>query len=165
MSDRAGGKVAVRFPRFSIAEIMVIVALVAFDCAAPRLAGSQPAIRCLILGGLPMQSVLAIGRLLTISQRKRSEKPLDFLVGFEVGGGICLLIYVAACILATESLIVHLTRTVTPVLNSLGVVPYSTADYVCRYGLAMAYLTAPQLMAALVAGWINQRWSTKAMAT
>jgi hypothetical protein len=146
---------SVRFLRISIAEIMAIVALAALDCLALRMGRSPAANRCLVFAGMPMQIILAIGLLPILRRRRRRETPSRFLVGFEVGGGICLLAYVSACVQATESLVWHLTSTLTPVLNALGFLPYSTADYTCRYGLAMAYLTAPQLAAALVAGWIN----------
>jgi hypothetical protein len=102
-----------------------------------------------------MQIILAIGLFPIVRGWRRREKLSRFLVGFELGGAICLLIYVAVCVQSTEFLVRHLTSTLTPLLNAIGFAPYSTADYICRYGLAMAYLTVPQLAAALLAGWIN----------
>jgi len=147
---------AMRIPSFSIAEIMAIVAFAALDCLEIRAARSSPTLRCLIFGSLPMQNALLVGLLLMVQRRRRMEQPLAFLVGFEAVGWISLLIYVAVCVQATESLTWHLTCTLTPLLSATGFPPYSTADYICRYGLAMSYLTAPQLVTALVAGWINQ---------
>jgi len=142
---------------FSIAELMAIVALAALDSLEIRLGQSSPSLRCLVYGSLPMQSALIIGLLLVVQRRRQRKKPLPFLAGFEVVGWISLLIYVAVCVGATQSLTWHLACTLTPLLSATGFRPYSTADYTCRYGLAIAYLTAPQLVTALVAGWISQR--------
>jgi hypothetical protein len=148
---------AVMFPRWSIAEIMAIVAMAALDCLAIRLKGSNSTLRFLIVGGLPMQTVLLVG--LLHMYRRRREKPSLFLVGFEVAGWMSLLIYASVCVRANESLTWHLSYSLMPLLNATGFRSYSMADYLWRYGIAMSYLTAPQFATALVAGWINQRWS------
>jgi len=69
-----------------------------------------------------------------------------------------VVIYVAVCVRATQVLTWHLSVTLSPWLSVTGFPPYSPADLICRYGLAMLYLTAPQLAAALVAGWLYERW-------
>ncbi len=150
---------AVRFPQISIAEIMALVVIAALDCLALRIGGSPPAVRYLICGGLPMQSVLVIGLLPML--RQRAEKPTPFLMGFEVVGWICLLTYVVVCIKATNPLIWHLSYTLYPVLNVTCFPSYSTADYVWRYVVVTTYLTVPQIAAALVAGWSNRRCSER----
>ncbi len=146
-----------RSPSFSIAEIMAIVAFAAVDSLEIRLGQSSPSLRCLIFGSLPMQNALMFGLLLLFQRRRRTDKPIPFPIGFEVVGWIGLLIYVGVCVRATEAITWHITCTLTPLLSATGFQPYSTADYICRYGLAMSYLAAPQMVTALVAGWINQR--------
>jgi hypothetical protein len=148
---------AVTLPRCSLAELMVIVALAAVDCLAIRLRGSFSTVRFLIVGGLPMVNVLVISLLLILRRRIRREVPSRFLVGFAVTGWVVLGIFVAVCVQASEPLSRHLLYALTPFLNAFSFIPYSTADFVWRHGLAMCYLTAPQLAAALVAGGMNQR--------
>jgi hypothetical protein len=146
-----------RIPSFSIAESMAIVAFAAVDSLEIRVGRSSPSLRCLIFGSLPMQNALMMGLLFMFQRRRRREIPLPFLVIFEVVGWITLLIYVAVCVRATAAVTWHLTCTLTPLLSTTGFQPYSTADYICRYGFAMSYLAAPQLVTALIAGWISQR--------
>jgi len=137
---------------------MAIVALVAVDCLAIRVGRSFRTFNCLIDGALPMQFALAIGLLLMYRLRLRMEKVVPFLIGFEVIGWISLLIYVAVCVLALQTLENHVNYTLGPVVSAIGFQPLSTPDLICRYSITMTYLTAPQLAAALVAGWISQRW-------
>jgi hypothetical protein len=151
----------VRLPSFSIAEVMVIVAIVALDCLATRVRVSPATLPCLICGALPMQCVLVIGLLLLFRQRRLRRKPSPFLVGFEVVGWIGLLVYVAVCFQAPRSLDQHLSSTLSPVVSAIGFQRFSTLDYICQYGAASSYLTAPQLAIALVAGWISHWWTRK----
>lgn len=106
-----------------------------------------------------MQSVLAIGLLLMLRRQERTGKPLPFLVGFEVVGWTCLLICVAVCVQAPESVDRHLTYNLTPVVTAIGFQQFSIPDLICRYVIAITYLTALQLAVALIAGWISQRFS------
>jgi hypothetical protein len=147
---------AVRVPSFSIAEMMAIVAIVALDCLVIR--ARQPVTFVfLVIGGLPMQSALMIGLLLVFRWRRRMENPLPFLVGFEVAGWIVHVIYVLLCIQAARAIDVHLVNTLDPLLRATGFTPFSTPDWIIWTGLAMFYVTAPQFLIALVAGWISQR--------
>lgn len=148
-----------RPPRISIAEIMVIVAIVAVDCLAIR-GLPDLVLYPLVFGGLPFQIVLVIGLLVLFGRRKRRDKPLSFLAGIEVVGWIGLLVYVAVCFQAPISLDQHLSRTLGPVVRAI-TSQQSAADYICRFGIAMAYLTMLQLIPALVAGWICHRWSKR----
>jgi hypothetical protein len=147
---------AVKRPSFSIADMMVIVAVVALDCLVAR----QPITTLLFLGlgGLPMQIALVIGLLLIFRRRGRTQKPSPFLVGFEVVGWICLLIYVVLCLQAVRSIDRHLSDTLGPLIRATGLRPFSTPDMIWRVVLVTIYVTALQVAIALVAGWINQRW-------
>lgn len=148
-----------KLPSFSIAEMMVIVAVVALDCGVIRMAGWGPAIPYLVLGGLPMQIVLIIFlRLMFRRRRRRIEKPQTFLIGFEIVGWIGHLSYVVLCLHAVGSIDRHLTDTLAPPLRAMGFSPFSAADMLVLTVLMSFYVTAPQVAIALVAGWISQRW-------
>jgi hypothetical protein len=148
----------VRHSSFSIAEMMVIIAIFALDCLAARAASTPPTMPFLVLGGLPMQSALVIGLLVMFRLRGRMETPFPFLIGFEVAGWICLLMYVVLCFQTPQSIDMHLIDRLSPMLRATGFRRFSAPDWVIRVGLAVSYLTAPQLASALVAGWISQRW-------
>ena len=77
-------------PSLSIAQMMLVVAVVALDCLLMRLANSapRPTLIHLALGGLPMQIALVIGLLRMFRRQRAAEKPLPFLMGFEVAGWI-----------------------------------------------------------------------------
>jgi hypothetical protein len=145
---------AVKRHSFSIAEMMAIVAIFAVDCAAIRLRADQS----ILVGGLPMQSALVIGLLLVFRWRRRGDKRLPFLVGFEIGGWIASVIFLAVCVFAPISLDQHLRHILAPFLRATGFEPFSLAYMACILITATSYLTAPQLAAALFAGWISQRW-------
>jgi hypothetical protein len=152
----------VRLPSFSIADLMVIVAIVALDSLAIREAITEaqgtPILVFLVLGGLPMHSVLVIGLLLMLRRRKLGREPVPFLIAFEVIGCVCLLVYVVLCFQSGRLIDTHLDDTLGPVLRATGFQPFSAPDWIIRVGLAMSYLTAPQLAIALVGGWFSQRW-------
>jgi hypothetical protein len=139
---------------------MVIVAVVALDCVATR-SMSPNYFLPVVLGGFPMQIALVIGLLILFQRRRRETKSIPFLIGFEVVGWIGLAIYIAVCAQAPRSLDQHLGRTLSPVINAIGLRRFAL-NHVLRFGIAMAYLTMLQLIPALVAGWICQRWSKKA---
>jgi hypothetical protein len=143
-------------PSFSIAEMMAIVAVVAVDCLVIRMARWGPAIPYLVFGGLPLQSVLVIGLFLMI--RRRMDKPLPFLFGFEVVGWTSHLVYVAVCVLAAASIDSYMVHTLNPLLGAMKVRPNSAAGFIAVCGLVTSCLTAPQVAIALVAGWMSQRW-------
>src|SRR4051794_27660819 len=77
---RAGGP-GMKFPRFSIAGLMALTALIALDCLATRVAWDVDDIRVAMLyfGELPWLNVLLIGLTLLRGQRQRGE-PSEFLV-------------------------------------------------------------------------------------
>ena len=152
------GRDAVRPPRISIAQIMVIVAIAAVDCLVIRGMPDQ-VLYPLVFGGLPFQIVLVMGLLISFRRRKRGDKPLPSLLAFEFVGWISHLVYVAVCFQSPQSLDQHLGRTLGPVVRAIGVPRSPTADIILRVGLAMAYLTMLQMIPALIAGWVWTRWS------
>ena len=150
---------AVKRPSFSIAEMMAIVVIVALDCLAIRVGGSPQSGPYLIFGGLPLQIVLVIGLFIMIRRRRRMEKPLPFLFGFEVVGWTSHLTYVAACVLAATSIDSYMVHTLDPLLGATKVRLHSAVGFISVCGLVTSCLTTPQLALALLAGWISQRWS------
>jgi hypothetical protein len=147
------GDGAVKLPSFSIAEMMAIVAIVALDCLALRF-GAHAGV---LVGGLPMQSALVIGLPQVVRWRRSGYMRLPFLIGFEVGGWISSVILFAVCVFARRSFDEHLGHVIEPFLRGSGFAPFSTPDMIVRITLGACYLTAPQLLIALVAGWISQR--------
>jgi hypothetical protein len=152
---------ALKRPSFSIAEMMAIIAIVALDCLLIRAKQHSVTILFLVLGGSPMQIALMLGLLLMFRRRGRMEKPNSFLIGFEVVGWLCLLIYVVLCFQVSRSIDRHLGDTLGPLLLVTGFRHFSMPDWIIRVGLAMSYLTIPQLTIALVGGWISERWSKR----
>jgi hypothetical protein len=144
---------AVKRPSFSIAELMVIVAIVALDCLAIRF-GAHAGV---LVGGLPMQSALVIGLPLVVRWRRCEDMRLPFLIGFEVGGWISSVILFAVCVFVLRSFDEHLSHVLEPFLRGSGFAPFSTPDMIVRITLGACYVTAPQLAIALAAGLISQR--------
>ena len=91
-----------KFPRFRLSWVMVAVAIAAIDLWAIQavIASREDRIRYvtgtfLLVGGLPMASVLAVGMLI----RLRQSESRPFVLGFEVFGATALVSYVALAIL------------------------------------------------------------------
>jgi hypothetical protein len=143
-----------RIPSFSIAGMMVVVAIGALDCLAIRL-GAHAGV---LVGGLPMQTVLVIGLSLVFRWRRIGDKRLSFLMGFEVGGWISSVILLSVSVFALQSFDQHLGHILDPAFKATGFKPFSPQDIICRVALGMAYLTALQLAAAVIGGWISQTW-------
>lgn len=145
----------------SIEEMRAIVGIVALDCLMIWVGRSPQSGPYLILGGLPLQSALVIGLFIMIRRRRRIEKPLPFLFGFEVVGWTSHLIYVAVCVLAANSIYNYMDNSLD-ILNSLLGATHpritSVVGVITICGIVTSCLTAPQLAAAVLAGWISQRW-------
>jgi hypothetical protein len=148
----------VRWLSLSIAELMVIVVLVALDCLAIRV-GSPLTFYALVFGGLLMQGALVAGLIRLARRRTHREKTIHLFTRFVVAGLICHLAYLAICVLAAEPLTWHLTYTLGPIVEAIGFQHESSAEQVCKSGIAMVYLTLLQLIPALVGGWIFHWWS------
>ncbi len=146
-----------RVPSFSIAELMAIVAIVALDCLAIRATQGSLTMPYLLVGGSPMQIVLAIGLLLMLRRRRRMEKSLSFLVGFEIVGWISLLLYVDFCFRAPLVIDQQLKQALNPLLGATGSGPFSLPVMIYRILLVMVCLTVPQLTVASIAGWFSQQ--------
>jgi hypothetical protein len=162
MEQMNRGADAVKRPSFSIAETMVIIAIVAVDCLVLRVTPANLTLIYVIVGGAPVQSALVTGLITMFRRRGQMEKPNPFLIGFEVVGWIGLLIYVAFCFQAPESIDQHVFHVLGPLLDASGFQRFSSPDMIWRLTLIMSLVSAPQLAAALLAGWIIKRCSKQA---
>ncbi len=137
--------------RFSISSLMAVVLLVALDCMAINTFLVRPLFRrtlseLTLVGVLPMANILAIGLFRLWAVRNGRGRPRPFLVGFDIFGGVALLLFLACALLAIDSL--H--DGVGDVLRSLSLRP---GDPSFLTG-AVAILLLPQVALASVGGWL-----------
>ncbi len=149
-----------RWPRFSIAGLMALTALIALDCLATRVGWGSNDVRVAMLyfGVLPWLNVLLVG-LAVLRGRRRRNEPVAFLVGFEAFGWAVLvfsvtliLAFAAAC----EPVIEGLDRLLGPLT---GVVP--PLGFAAALVIAMTILTLPQLIAAVAGGLLTRRYRVR----
>ncbi len=146
-----------RLPRFSIAGLMALTALIVLDCLATRVGWDSNDVRVatLYFGVLPWLNVLLIGLAVLRGRRRRCE-PAAFLVGFEAFGWAVLafsvtliFVFTAAC----ESAIEGIDRLLGPLMN---VMP--PLGFVAAIAIAIAILTLPQLIAAVAGGLLTRHY-------
>jgi hypothetical protein len=137
--------------RCSIAGLMGLVVLVAFDCTAIRapLSGRSLTGGMLLLGGLPMANILAAGLLPLLPDPLGRWVYRPWLVGFEAMGGTALLLY-AACACSQPD---TLRAGIVLALKSLR--PFGNPAFLTA---VVASLSLPQLGLALLGGWLNRRY-------
>ncbi len=135
--------------RFSIFDLMLLVALVAVDLVLWRLftAGNfhpREFADLFIVGTLPMANLLVLGIVRLARARAREEAARRFWAGFETFGGVAMLLFLVFSALAGHSLHKAVDDMVRP-LARVGV-PI----------LAVIFptLLVPQLSFALFGGWI-----------
>ena len=149
-----------RPPRFSIAGIMALTALIALDCLATRVAWGVDDIRVAMLyfGELPWLNILLIG-LLVLRGRRRRGQPAAFLVGFEAVGWAVLLLSVILTFAfppVCDAVIGGLSRRLAPLM-----IARPPVGYVAGIAAAMAILALPQLIAAIVGGLLHRRYRVR----
>jgi hypothetical protein len=150
--------VIVQYFRFSISSLMAVVLVVALDCMAinmliVRRVFRIPLSELIVIGALPMATILAIGLLRLWADRKGRGRTRPLLVGFEVCGWVTLLLFSTCAVLATDSL--H--DGVGDILHYLSVRP---GDPLFLIG-AVAILLVPQLALAFVGGWLIKNYTIK----
>src|SRR5262249_18900042 len=139
---------AVKLPRLTISNLMALVLLVALDiwvCKALPLVGPQliPDLSdLLIFGALPMANVLAIGLAPLARARGEHEGRRPALVGFEVGGLVALIVFIACSLTMTHP--IH--EGVGHLLKTIGLVPPGPVFLTA----AVILLLLPQLALALL---------------
>ena len=143
-----------KMPRFRIAWLMAVVAIVVLDFGMMRRWNSDApghhTNEVLIVGGLPMANLLAIG-LLIVRQRLRSS---PFLLGFAVFGAMALGLFVATTILCTGIWFEpYLNLVLDPIMNSLGrPMTLTIAQMLMLCSIVAVMLGLPQLAFAVVGG-------------
>lgn len=145
--------------RVSIAWIMAIIANLAIDFAVIRcLDETNPVIGKLILiGSIPMASILVLGLPSLIRGITRRGRRHPFLVGFEAVGWTVLLLYTGGAILFPKSVATAIDSAGELLIRPTGLEnhPAWRSFVLC---LAVLMLLLPQLVVALVVGWVNQRF-------
>jgi hypothetical protein len=149
-----------RLPRFSIAGIMALTALIALDCLATRAVWDVGDIRFIMLYfvALPWLNVLLIGVTVLRGRRRRGE-PAAFFIGFEaVGWAVLLLsvILIFAFPSVCEAVINGLNALLRPLMNVMPPVGFVAGIAAC-----MAILSLPQLIAAVAAGLLHRRYRVR----
>jgi hypothetical protein len=127
---------------------MVVVFVAALDCAAFRspLSGRPLSSIMLLLGGLPMASLLALALVPLISQRAAGLRGRPFWLGFEIAGLLALLIYTACAMRHSNDI----REILVDALGSLGI---SGSLIFAAAGLV---LLAPQIFMATLGGYLSE---------
>jgi hypothetical protein len=143
----------VKLPRFRIAWLMVLVAIVGLDCWAIRtflddrrwIAGAG-------IGGLPMVHILIFVPLVSRSYRSSRR----FLWGFEVFGAAAVILCIALMVLAPPFWgFCNQRLVINPLVRAWGV-PMNWRDnqwLICGF-LQSLLVTLPQLAFALICGFL-----------
>jgi hypothetical protein len=143
----------VNVPRFRIAWLMIAVAIAALNFAAIRAMFGSQSRELLVMGGLPMASILAVG--LLIGQRRPESRP--FLLGFEVFGAMAVALYVAvASYFRNEVVNPYLVLFLDPIAIIVGQDQRVKIPTLCA--LAVILLGWPQVVFALLGGYLSRRF-------
>jgi hypothetical protein len=94
-----------RSPRYSIAGLMALVAIVALDCSIIQAYRGHPPLEpnladLLVFGALPMANLLSLGLVALLGGRPRRGPGRRTLARLEVFGGVALLVFLACAWLA-----------------------------------------------------------------
>ena len=141
--------------RFSISSLMAVVLLVALNCMAINMFLGRPLfpsslLELIFFGALPMANLLAIGLYRLWTERNGQGRTRLFLVGFEVFGGVALLLFFVCTWVAPDSL--H-----DGVGDFLGSLSLGPGGPLFLAG-AVVILLLPQLALASVGGWLVSRY-------
>jgi hypothetical protein len=147
-----------KLPRFRIAWVMVAIAIAAINFGAFRAAyDSQTGGVMLTIGALPMADVLILGIL--IARQSLPSRP--FLLGFVVFGGIALALYVCLvtfCVLnGFWPMTWYLSFAFDPLFRLFR--PTETLAIIAiEVPVAVLMLVGPQLVFALIGGFLSRRY-------
>ena len=139
--------------RFSIFDLMVLVALVAIDLVVLRLLEEarfkyHEFTELITLGILPMANVLALGMMRLIRARSGEDGIRRFWAGFGTFGGVALLLFLVCISFTSHSLHEVIDAWIRPLLNGGRPVIH----------IILPALLLPQLAFALFGGWMNSRF-------
>jgi hypothetical protein len=111
-----------------------------------------------VVGVFAMTTVLMLGWLAALRDLAHRGRTGAFLPGFLAFGGGAVLLYILAFLLAPEQVIVPYVRGVLlPVGLLLLDFGPGASEFAWKVAIALAFL-APQLLLALLGGWLSSRW-------
>jgi hypothetical protein len=144
-------------PRFRIAWVMVFVAVAAINFAAVRLelAHYTELGEMLVLGAMPMASVLAVGLLFGLGRPDRRP----FVFGFTLFGAMALVFSVILTVFFREATVVAcVTLFLEPLWRIIG--PDRSVVWIpVAYSIGVGVLTLPQVAFALLGGFLSRRFT------
>jgi hypothetical protein len=154
----------VKMPRFRIAWLMVAVAIAAVDFGAIRVVLAPDMFRVFkfwVFGALPMANVLVVGLLVA---RYRPESR-SFLLGFEGLGAIAMAVYIFVPREFSDfagTIMLYLDLGSSALVPYLGTEP-SLVVVALYWLLVLAMLVGPQLVFALIGGFLSRRFKSTVM--
>jgi hypothetical protein len=150
--------------RFSIAEMMVVVLIVAMDLSAVRLLGpfSGPwmsqLLELIIVGVLPMANLLAVWLLYGFHQRTAHGKMPPSVLRFEVWGWTALVAWTGCFALFTEPIHSAADRVAKSLIS-----PHSFLTKLAFLAFLVALLLLPPLAVALVGSRLPARYRIRSV--
>ena len=138
--------------RFSISTLMFVVLVIAFNLYAGGPFYGPNGMEWLALlssGAVPMASILAVGLVVLLKKPSGPPGGRRFLSGFETFGAAALFFYIACALLFPEA--IH--RKLADLLMRF----IWTGRPLFSWSL-MALCLLPQLLVALLGGWLNTRY-------
>jgi hypothetical protein len=153
-------------PRFSIAWIMAIIVIVAIDFAVIReLDRTGTLVGGLIaIGSLPMAGILMLGIPSLVKGLSGQGKVRPFLNGFEGVGWTIMFVYTGSAIQFPESIAGQFESVFNFLMKVMGWVAADASDASWQlFWLFVSILIPllPQLVIALIGGWLNQRFEIR----
>ncbi len=145
--------------RFSIAEMMVVVVIVAVNLSALRLlmnpfwAWQRQLFELIVVGALPLANMLAIGLLYGFHQRSGHKNIPPSLVLFEVWGWAALLAWIGCFALFTEPIHNAADRFARSIIS-----PNTSLSGLGFLALLVGVLLLPPLAVALVGSRMRARY-------
>jgi hypothetical protein len=143
-----------RVPRFRIAWVMILIAIVALNLGAFRAVSADRSSVSVVLplGSLPMANVLAIG--LLVGYRRPGSR--GFFLGFAVIGAAALAVYVAVIVTYQESISIYFVPVYQVLRATIGPPSSTPRVIVTYYVFAAVWATWPQLVLALIGGSLTR---------
>ena len=146
--------------RISLAEVMTVILLSAIDVRAIRSIiyhEGGPTDALLSTAGTLVFTILGAG-LLALRRRRRRGVSAPFLMGFEIVGGSCLLIYSLAAVLLPELLLDHFKGFWSPCILYIASTTIGRSKYfILTVEMAMmVHFSAILLIPAMITGLLGR---------
>ena len=150
-------------PRISIAGLMAAVALVAIDIAVVQSIYPEPKSELQFFyafGVLPMATVLILLGAFSAPNLVRGGSVSPFVFGFEAVGWVVVFIFISAYTIAPNAFSEYgfaMLASIASPFNAYLEESPNWAQVSVGIGIATAVLTLPQLLLALLGGWLARR--------